>query len=361
MQMQETETKVVEEAIEPMVSEASTESADEPDAALVFRTRAILLGVAALYGTNFGSIKIMQEVLEPSTAALLRFTIALAALSPFLRTTPKELIKPGVEIGMWVAMGYFVQGIGLETCDASTAAFLCSLAVVVCPLLDLFAGEEVKLRSWVAAALAVVGVGVLELGGGSAPSTGDLWALLQPIGFGMGFWKIERVMKDFPGKGAELTAVQLVVVFFTGLLWTLWDSGSTGIDLNELMTQLHSLPVAASVVWTGLVTTALTVLLQTTSLGVLSSTETTVLYSTEPLWGAAFASVVLGEHIGQSTIVGGALILAACVSSSIDSDKVAEGGKKASSMALKIATAVLCALPGGAAIVSAFTEEVPPL
>jgi len=37
--------------------------------------------------------------LVPSDAALLRFSFALLALSPFLRTTPKELWRPGIGIG----------------------------------------------------------------------------------------------------------------------------------------------------------------------------------------------------------------------------------------------------------------------
>ena len=41
----------------------------------------------------------MQEQLVPSDAALLRFTLALAALSPFLRTVPKEMWGPGIGIG----------------------------------------------------------------------------------------------------------------------------------------------------------------------------------------------------------------------------------------------------------------------
>ncbi|EKX40444.1 hypothetical protein GUITHDRAFT_88716 [Guillardia theta CCMP2712] len=280
--------------------------------------------VAALYGTNFGSIKIMQEALDPSVAAILRFTLALAALSPFLKTVPRDMIKPGVEIGLWVAMGYVVQGIGLNTgADASTAAFLCSLAVVICPLLDLFAGETVKAKSWIAAALAVFGVGVLEIGGTSQPSIGDLWALAQPIGFGMGFWKIEKVMRNFPGKGPQLTAIQLVVVWLTGLIWALVDNGGLP-DVATVTESLSQMPVAVSVVWTGLITTALTVLLQTTSLGVLSSTETTVLYSTEPIWGAAFAHAVLGEAIGMNTWVGGSLIIAACLCSSVDTTGLQE-------------------------------------
>lgn len=82
--------------------------------AQVFRTRCILLAVAALYGTNFASIKLMQEQLIPPDAALLRFTLALVSLSPFLRTTPKALWRPGIGIGIWVAFGYIVQGVGLN-------------------------------------------------------------------------------------------------------------------------------------------------------------------------------------------------------------------------------------------------------
>ena len=290
--------------------------------ALVFKTRGVLLGVAMLYGTNFGSIKVMQEAIEPSTAALLRFTLALGALSPFLLSTPKALWRPGIDIGLWVSLGYIVQGVGLNNgSSASTAAFLCSLAVVVCPLLDLLDGAKISKKTWTAAALAVFGVGVLEIAGTEAPSQGDLWSLLQPIGFGMGFWKIEKVMEKFPGYGTQLTAIQLVVVWLSGLIWCVFDNSGLP-DAANVMSQLSSLPVAASVVWTGLITTALTVFLQTTSLGVLSSSETTVLYATEPIWAAAFANVVLSEHLGVNTFVGGAMILAACVSSSIEESQL---------------------------------------
>lgn len=289
--------------------------------ALVFKTRCILLAVAALYGTNFASIKVMQEQLIPPDAALLRFTFALLALSPFLRTTPKELWRPGIGIGIWVALGYIVQGVGLNSgSDASTAAFLCSLAVVVCPLLETLDGKKVSTSTWRAAALAVAGVGILEVGGGVSPSIGDLWSLAQPIGFGVGFWKIEKVMKDFPGKGKELTAIQLVVVWLASLVWVGFAHQGAW-DFSAIQTAMSNSGVAASVIWTGLVTTALTVLLQTTSLGVLSSSETTVLYSTEPIWGAAFANVVLGETVGYNTWVGGAMIIAACISSSITPDQ----------------------------------------
>lgn len=39
-------------------------------------------------------------------------------------------LSTGMEVGAWVAFGYFTQAIGLQTSDASVCAFLCSLTVV---------------------------------------------------------------------------------------------------------------------------------------------------------------------------------------------------------------------------------------
>ena len=44
-------------------------------------------------------------------------------------------------------------------------------------------GKKVSTSTWRAAALAVAGVGVLEVGGGLQPTTGDLWSLLQVCGW----------------------------------------------------------------------------------------------------------------------------------------------------------------------------------
>ncbi len=120
---------------------------------------------------------------------------------------------------MWVAMGYLAQGIGLETSSSGHAAFLCSLSVVVCPIL---AAIEARLQPaavrtpgpgvaglWASVALALAGVGLLELGGGGAPGVGDLWLLVQPLGYGMGFHRTEAALRRFPDQAGPLTAMQV--------------------------------------------------------------------------------------------------------------------------------------------------------
>lgn len=103
--------------------------------------RALLLGVAAIWGTNFGTVKLIQSSLPASAAAGVRFGLAAAALSPALIAARRQLSpglwRDGVVSGLWVFAGYATQSIALEGCHANTSAFLCSLAVAVVPLLTL--------------------------------------------------------------------------------------------------------------------------------------------------------------------------------------------------------------------------------
>lgn len=101
--------------------------------------RVLLLGVAAIWGTNFGTVKLIQTALPASAAAGVRFGLAAAALSPALlgarRRLSAGLWREGVVAGLWVFAGYATQSIALEGCHANTSAFLCSLAVAAVPLL----------------------------------------------------------------------------------------------------------------------------------------------------------------------------------------------------------------------------------
>jgi len=264
------------------------EKSQAPD---IWITRITVLFVAFLYGSNFGSVKLLGENIDVSLAAGLRFSLAAIALSPLLKDMRKEVILPGLEIGFWVTLGYVVQAVSLETVEASKAAFLCALIVVVCPILDAVSGTKVKKMQWASAALAVFGAGMLELGGDVRPGMGDLLALVQPIGFGIALWKCERVQRDYPDQGGAITSIQLICTALASAVWVLWDY--QGLPSAEVMEAAFAQPeVSIAVVWTGLVTTALTVFLQTTSVSKLSSSEATVLISTEPIWGAAFANIV---------------------------------------------------------------------
>merc|ERR1719188_2641314 len=171
----------------------------------------------------------MNAAFPASAAALLRFGIAAVALSPFLVQLKPSVARPAVECGVFVAMGYIGQAIALETEPAATVGFICALAVVWCPLLEFVVDRKpVGTSTWIAAALAIVGVFLLELGpdGGIAPSWGDAWALLQCVGFGTAFWRTEKMMARNPDQTLPITAVQVAVAATASLVWFLLDGGS---------------------------------------------------------------------------------------------------------------------------------------
>jgi len=338
----------------------------------IVRARWLLVAAAALYGTNFSVVKMLGDEMPVGISTSLRFGLAALATLPWLvqgflpkmnsKTNdldPSEMqlenasrvmaTMYGLEVGLWNSIGYVAQAVGLETTLASKSAFLCSMAVVIVPLLDRIAGKQILPRQWVGALMALFGVAFLELGdidallsssgSGGAITTGDLLSMIQPFTFGLGFWRMEQAMHKYPQEASRMTAAQLMAIFISSLGYGLWTLGVFepffhGSDINlaldgfktSMATISTSFPwkewftdpsILLSLFWTGCITTALTIYMETLALQSLSAAETTLIFSTEPLWGTAFAVAVMGEQMGMNAAVGAGLILTACVYSNL--------------------------------------------
>jgi len=249
--------------------------------------------------------------------------------SNYWQTREWGAIVAGLEVGFWNSIGYVAQAVGLETTLASKSAFLCSLAVVVVPVLDWAAGKPLKHRQWLGAVLALAGVAFLELGGESASdllqfSPGDLASLLQPLAFGMGFWRMEAAMHKYSDQANRSTAAQLLAVFFGSLAFTAVTDWQSLVNVQQLQVWLSDPYIVAALVWTGVMTTAVSVYMETLALKTLSAAETTLIFSTEPVWGSIFAALIMGETFGLDAIAGGALILSGCVYSNLGWKKMQE-------------------------------------
>jgi drug/metabolite transporter (DMT)-like permease len=290
------------------------EEEEKPDNSIY---KAMLLVVALLWGSNFGALKYLDTCgVDVSLLTAMRFALASGALLPFLWGKGMPVFKAGLEVGLWVTLGYITQAIGLETTEASKSAFICSLTVVVVPLIQGLLGKKIPPTTWAACALAVFGVGLLTLQGATGPVIGDLWSLGQPVGFGIAFMRIEHYMKQLPGKAIPLAAAQMVSVFGISAVWAaLTTQGFTNTgDLSILFDTPHFL----SLLYTGLISSALAVVIESAALEHVSSEETSVIFSTEPLFAAATSAVVLGERLKPTGILGGAAILSACLLTQVD-------------------------------------------
>jgi hypothetical protein len=140
----------------------------------------------------------------------------------------------------------------------------------------------------------------------------------------MGFWRMEAAMTRYPNEAGRATAAQLLAIFLGSasymLAANLFLDPTTIPDIEQLVSWLSDPVILAGLVWTGVVTTAMTIYMETSALKTLSAAETTLIFSTEPLWGTAFASVVMGETLGLHAAAGAVMIVSACVYSNLGLD-----------------------------------------
>jgi drug/metabolite transporter (DMT)-like permease len=207
------------------------------------------------------------------------------------------------------------------------------MAVVTVPILDFLWGKRLLRRQIIGACLAAFGVFALELGGQQTTiSDGDIMSLIQPIVFGLGFWRMEAAMVKYPTEAGRLAAAQLLTVFLVSLAYLVCLPGlglvSDACDsmpaptTTDILAWLSDPHVLGMFVWTGLITTAFTIWMETLALRTLSAAETTLIFSTEPLFGAAFAAVVAHECLGAEDAIGAFFIIVGCLVSGMDAGQL---------------------------------------
>jgi drug/metabolite transporter (DMT)-like permease len=264
--------------------------------------------------------------------------LAAIALSPFISQLPRELIGMSLLAGCFTASGYVTQSMALVDTSPATVSFLGAATVIWCPFLEWLVhrtpmGWNDRPQTWISGAMCMLGVGILELGGGAANGAeavgsvgiglGDGLSILQAMGFGTGLFLSEQMMRKHPTKALSITSVMLATTAFVSMIWALSDGwigntpGWESMTLPNMFMEPSMQQVAMAVVWTGLLSTSLNFFLEVFALGRVPSGEASVILASEPLWAAAFASILLGEEFGWNDYTGGFLIVSACIVNSM--------------------------------------------
>ena len=192
------------------------------------------------------------------------------------------------------------------------------------PLLDSFFREkQMGPKEISSVALAIVGVGLLQLGPSvmdGAPieiARGDVFCLGQALMFGIGYWRLEAISSQHPTQAGRITIGQLVGVALGATIFM----GATQRDnlptLDQLQTWFTDPFIAGALAWTALVSTALALYLETVALKAVSAAELTVLMTSVSIFGSGFAYITMGDTMSPIGMVGGLMILAGCVFSSL--------------------------------------------
>ena len=262
-----------------------------------------LLAITACWGSTFFLIKDLLHHVPVLDFLAVRFAIASVALillSPkaLLRLSPPSRRRAMV-LGLLYGLAQILQTAGLAHTPASVSGFVTGMYVVCTPLLAaVLLRQRITGLTWGAVGLAVVGLGVLTLGGFSI-GYGEAVTLLAAILYALhivalGAWSDS-------GEAMGMAIVQLLVIAAVCFLAT----APGGVVLP------HTVGDWVSVLYMAVFAGALAMAGQTWAQAHLPPTRSAIIMSMEPVFAAVFAVLLGGEPVTVRMALGGGLVLAA--------------------------------------------------
>lgn len=251
--------------------------------------------------------------------------------------------KYGIELGLYMFLGYGFQAIGLQTTTASRSGFLLYLNVKLVPFFSFFIfGKKIQTSTWISALVAFAGTALLALDNASdgrngldaSFTVGDLWSIAAAAASALFILRMETASKAVP-KSAELNAANLWTVAFLSLVWTAWvsfnsladDASAITLTLPDRLAQTIQYTFQQTVntitsnplqlIYLSAVTTAFANYIQSIAQKEVSAERASIFYALDPVYGAAFANVLLGETLGMWGWVGASLIAMAAATNAV--------------------------------------------
>jgi drug/metabolite transporter (DMT)-like permease len=262
----------------------------------------LLLLASAIWGATFVVVK--QAIAQTSVLDFLAWRFILAGLvlaifrpRPLLRLGRRGW-RNGALLGMALTAGYLTQTYGLKTTPAAVSGFLTGLQVVFTPVIGwaLLRRRPVS-RTWTAVLVATAGLAVLTLRGAHF-GIGEGLTIVSAVLFALQIVGLEQWASA--EDAYALATVQLLAI---GVV-TLVAAAPNGLRLPS------GPSIWGAVVLTALAATAFAFVAQSWAQSHLSATSAAVVFTTEPVFAAAFAWVS-GERLGWPLVVGGALVVLA--------------------------------------------------
>ncbi|HUS97222.1 MAG TPA: DMT family transporter [Hyphomicrobiaceae bacterium] len=269
----------------------------------------ILLAIAAIWGLAFVFQKTAMDHIGPFLFLASRSIIAALALG-LLALRENRRIETRAPPGFWLIscaggatffLGGILQQIGLVTATVTNTGFLTGLYVVITPLLMwLVLGKPPMFYVWPAVALAFAGTWLLGGGTVSGFSRGDWLVAISAL-----FWSAHMLVVANSGQYARpigFTAAQFTVVAALSLV---------GVGLFETVSLASLLAAAPQIAYVGLLSSALTFTLLAVAMRHTPAAEATILVSTETVFAALCAALLLGEALPAIGWVGAAMMFGA--------------------------------------------------
>lgn len=270
-----------------------------------------LLFITLVWGATFTLTKDALYAVPVYPFLFVRFLFAGATLVGISvatrtrrRTWNRRVWLVGSGLGLVLFGGYALQTLGLLTVSAPVTGFLTGLNVVLVPILAIPLLRTVpRVRTWLGALLAAVGLVLISGGGLTHLQFGDTLVLLCAVCLALQIVLTEKYAMNTDA--LTLAAVELLVVALCSLFASL--STVQGSDVWSL-----SIWLRPSVLWAVLVNallgTALAYWGQNMCQKFTSAGEIAIIFTMEPVFAAVISWVFAGVALAGAGIAGGAMI-----------------------------------------------------
>jgi drug/metabolite transporter (DMT)-like permease len=285
------------------------------------RTQGLLSGaglilITLVWGGGFVVVKDSVNTVPPIYMIAVRFTIASVLLAAVfwknLTRMNSVTLRRGALLGVFLFLSYAFQTIGVIYTTAGKNAFLTTIYVILVPLIVwVFTRKPPGLHVFVAAVVAIFGIGLLSLDDDLYINIGDVLTLICGLFFALHIFFIARFTQDSDEDPIVLTVLQM---FFTAALsWIFAPLYDGPFPHAAFLTQRSLL----SILYLAIFPSSIAFLLQNVCQKYLKPTTASLLLSLESVFGAVASVIFLHEVMSGRMIFGCALLFSAILMSEI--------------------------------------------
>jgi drug/metabolite transporter (DMT)-like permease len=271
-----------------------------------------LLFATILWGGGFVAVKDSLDIIPPIYMIAIRFALAGIFLNAIffrkLRQMTRSTLRTGIILSFFLFLAYAFQTVGCVYTTAGKNAFLTTIYVILVPFIAwVFSKRNPGAHVFIAATLAVAGIGLLSLNDDLSINKGDILTLV------CGFWYAVHIVfiARFTQKNNEdpITLTILQMIFCSVFAWLFAPFYDGPFPVEAVTTPRPVL----SLLYMGIFPSGIAFLLQNIGQKHLSPSTAALLLSTESVFGAIFSAILLSETMNPRMIFGCCLLFLAVI------------------------------------------------
>jgi drug/metabolite transporter (DMT)-like permease len=273
----------------------------------------MLLLAALFWGAGNSLSKLVLVHVEPLTAVGLRCTMASLVLALFISFKRNGGSHVGVAVPAWrllrlsaiFSAAITLQQLAFSLTTATNVGFLVNTCTIFTPIVAwLLLRDAAHRQIWGAALVTLVGIFFLGGGGGvGLRGSGAALGVASAVAYALWMVELGEIMRRY-GNALQVTALQFSLAALPPALIGLLTESTGPLALHASLPSLFLLAALG---------TAIPYVLQAYAQQHVPASQAAIAASSESVFGAAVAAMLLGERMTATEGVGAALVLFAIV------------------------------------------------